>query len=253
VGVDVGTSTARPQLKGNRWAKAVESYRQWQDDGNPAGQAAVPAAALRDALHEQVVEDGDAFGLNRAMRDAGARLVDEVQRLRRDGVPTLAATEPAHRQTVFVAEVVRRLAGHGGTFADAAVRKSAVELAERLLADEVVRQVVESGAIGGLPISDSLFCAIYRLFFADTVKQFLTTVVAEHVSLIITTHFPVLPMIDPQGVVGKWLAQNIVAVLPDPCRESGSSSGPSTAELGRSLLKETVNRALGIPAEGSGS
>lgn len=249
----MGTSTARPQLKGNRWARAAESYRQWQDDGCPADKAAVPAAALRDALHEQVAEDFDAFGLHRVLKEAGARLIDEVQRLRRDGVPTLAVTKAAYRHTVFVAEVVTRLAGHGGTFADAAVRKSAVELAERLLADDAVRQAVESGAIGGLPISDSLFCAIYRLFFADTVKQFLTSVVAEHVALILTTQFPMLPVIDPQGVVGTWLTQNIVAMLPDPCRESGDSSGPSAAELGRSLLMETVDRALGIPADGSGS
>jgi hypothetical protein len=249
----MGTSTARPQLEGNRWAKAAESYRRWQADGSLAVGAATPAAALRDALHEQVAEDSEAFGLNHAMNGAGERLVDEVQRLRRDGIPALADAKPAERRTVFVAEIVGRVAGHGGTFADAAVRKSAVELAERLLADDRVRQAVESGSTGGLPISDSLFCWIYRLFFADTVKQFLTTAIAEHTTLILTVHFPMLPIIDPQGVIGTWLAQNIVAVLPDPCRESGSNTGPSTAELGRSLLKETVDRALGIPADGSGS
>lgn len=213
----------------------------------------MPAAALRDALHEQVAENGDTFGLNRAMNDAGARLVDEVQQLRRDGISALAAAQPADRGPVCVAEIVRGIAGHGGTFADAAVRKAVVELAEHLLADDAVREAVEAGAAGGLPISDSLFCAIYRLFFADTVKQFLATVIAEQVTLVLTTHFPMLPVIDPQGVVGTWLAQNIVAVLPDPCRESGNSSGPNAAELGRSLLKETVNRALGIPGDGSGS
>jgi hypothetical protein len=249
----MGTSTARPQLEGNRWTKAAESYQGWRADGAPAAGAAAPAAALRDALHEQVAEDSEAFGLNQAMNDAGQRLIDEVQRLRRDGIPALADAKPAARRTVFVAEIVGRVAGRGGTFADAAVRKSAVEVAERLLADDAVRQAVEPGVIGGLPISDSLFCAIYRLFFADTVKQFLTTVVAEHVILILTTHFPMLPVIDPQGAVGTWLAQNIVAVLPDPCRESGSTGGPSATELGRSLVKETVDRALGIPADGSGS
>ena len=187
------------------------------------------------------------------MNGAGTRLVDEVQRLRRDGVSALATAKPADRRMAFVTEFVSQVAGHGGTFADAAARKSAVETAERLLDDDAVRQAVESSAAGGLPISDSLFCAVYRLFFADTVKQFLTTVIAEHVNLILAVHVPTLPIIDPQGVIGTWLAQNIVAALPNPCQDSRGESGPTVAELGRFLLKETVDRALGVPANGGAS
>lgn len=243
----MGTSVARPRPSGNQWAKAARDYQRWQTDGAAANRAPATAVALQDALRTHAAKDHNVFGLHSAMHDGGDRLIDSLLRLQQEGPSDLPdAADAEHRRIVFTRSFVDAIASGGGTYADAAVRSAAVEAAERLLADDAVRQAVEAGARSGLPISSTLFCTLYRLFFADTVRQFLTTVIAEHVDVLLTAHLPILPAVDPQGQIGQWLAANIVAALPNPCAQQGDADGPSVAELGRSMLKETVDRALGL-------
>lgn len=243
----MGTSVARPRPSGNQWAKATRDYQRWQNDGAAVSRAPATAVALQDALRTHAAKDHNVFGLHSAMHDGGDRLIDSLLQLQQKGPSDLSnAADAEHRRIAFTRSFVDAIASSGGTYADAAVRSAAVEAAERLLADDAVRQAVDAGTRTGLPISSSLFCTLYRLFFADTVRQFLTTVIAEHVDVLLTAHLPILPAVDPQGQIGQWLAANIVAALPNPCAQQGDADGPSVAELGRSMLKETVDRALGL-------
>lgn len=88
---------------------------------------------------------------------------------------------------------------------------------------------------------------IYRLFFAEAVTGFLQSVIAAKITLMV----PVLPAVDPAGHIADWIAKEITSIIPTPCQERDKhGAGPSLADLGRSLVEEAVERALGIPTDG---
>jgi hypothetical protein len=185
------------------------------------------------------------------MRTGGAGLIDALDSLTGNGIDTraVAAADPEGRQLAFIAAFAERVAGHGGTVADVAVRHAAVQAAEQLIGDAAVLQAIETSSAGRLPIPRSLFCAVYQMFFAHIVEQFLTSVIAEGTDAFLTAHFPVLPAVDPGGQIADWITQNIVVMLPTPCKDP-TATGPSLTDLAKSLLTETVHRALGLPADG---
>lgn len=246
----MGTSTKRPLPTAGPWGSAVRAYRTSQT-GHGSGGGASAATALHEALRAQVEHDRDAPGLRQAMRASGNRLIDALDRLAREGPPDNALDEHASaqaRRLAFIRSFVDQVAGRGGTFADAAVRHAAVQAAEQLLGDETLRDAVDASIHGGLPLARELFCAVYRMFVGNTVEQFLTTVIAESAGTFLNAQVPVLPMIDPEGQVSDWIAQNVVALLPTPCKDP-SVTGPALTVLGRELVSETVDRALGLPAQ----
>src|SRR5262249_35167075 len=103
---------------------------------------------------------------------------------------------------------------------------------------------VETDSQDAVRIDDNLFCMIYRLFFADAVTGFLQSVIAAKITLMV----PALPAVDPAGQITDWIAEQITSAVPTPCQErTEHRSGPSLADLGRSLIKDAVKRALGIP------
>jgi hypothetical protein len=183
------------------------------------------------------------------MQASGVRLVNTLDRIAYYGLGAATPLDPAQRRLAFVTGFVDEVAGRGGTFADAAVRKAAAQAAEQLLNDQAIRQAIDAGADDGLSIPRDLFCAVYRMFFAHAVEQFLTTVIAEGATTFLVAHVPVLPAIDPGGQIAEWIAQDLVAMLPTPCKDP-AATGPSLADLPHSLLSETVDRALGLPLDG---
>lgn len=246
----MGTSTKRPPPVGGQWTAAVRAYRSWQKSGAVGG-AAQPAAALLDALRVQVSQKQGSHELREAMRASGARLVDTLDRLTREGQPAYVAAVHGNveaRRFAFIRYIADQVAGNGGRFADAAVRRAAVQAAEQLLSDKSLREAVDAGIGSALPVPRELFCAVYRMFFGHTLEQFLTTVIAESTDTFVQAHVPVLPIIDPEGQISDWFTQNVVSVLPTPCKDA-SASGPTLSALGRDMVNETVDRALGLPAQ----
>lgn len=252
----LGTSTKRAHPRGTPWTRAATTHRELQDKGGDAN-ADVAAKALRRALTDQLRQDPNAFNLRLTMQSGGRRLVAELDRLARRGTSdhvgqVTDGSTHERRHATFVKSFVDTVAGTGGTFADAAIRKAAVQAAEQLLANGTVRQAIEIGTDGGIPISRELFCLIYRMFFGHALEQFLTTVIAEGTNATLRAHVPMLPVIDPGDKIADWFAQNVVALLPTPCKDP-AATGPSLAELGRELVTETVDQALGLPISGGAS
>lgn len=242
----MGTSGQRDGPCGGKWAVAANIYTRWQRSEQPEETVKRPGQALRDALADEVRRDPTSFDLRPTMQAAGLRLVEVMQELRTGGEAALALGEdvsPDRRVDVFIAGIVDRVAGTGSLYADALVRQAAVTCAEDLLArDAQLLAAVRTGAVGALPIAGDLFCSIYQIFFAHTVRTFLQSAIAEKVKVVV----PVLPVVDPAGYVADWIAQQIISVLPDPCQHAAHSDAPSLAEVMRNLVNETVDRALGL-------
>jgi hypothetical protein len=250
----MGTSTKRPLRADGPWGSAVRAYRDSQGGRSPEGVPS-PGEALHQALCAQAEQEHDGPGLRQAMRASGRRLVEALDGLMRRELSRTSLDPQSsieERRLAFIRSFVEQVAGRGGTFADAAVRRAAVQAAEQLLEDDALRAAVDAGTSAVLPLARDLFCAVYRMFFGNTVEQYLTTVIAESTSAYLNAHVPVLPMIDPEGQIGEWIAQNLVPLLPTPCK-APSASGPALTALGRELVDETVDRALGLPAQNGGS
>jgi hypothetical protein len=248
----VGTSGQREGPRGGKWAAAANIYTRWQRSEDPEQMVERSGQALRDALADEVRRDPAGFDLRPAMQAAGLRLVEVMQELRTGGAAGLASGEgvpPDQRVDAFIAGIAQRVVGSGGLYADALVRQAAVACAEDLLArDPQLLAAVRAGVAGALPIAGDLFCSIYQIFFAHTVRTFLQSAIAEKIKVVA----PVLPVVDPAGYVADWIAQQIIGALPDPCERAGHSDAPSLAEVMRNLVNESVDRALGLgtqPAE----
>jgi len=245
----VGTSGQRDGPRGGKWASAANIYTRWQRSDQAEETVERPGRALRDALAEEVRRDPDSFELRPAMQAAGLRLVEVVQELRTGGAEGFApggGVPPEQRVDVFIAGIAERVAGSGSLYADALVRQAAVACAEDLLArDPQLLSAVRAGVSGGLPIAGDLFCSVYQIFFAHTVRTFLQSAIAEKVTVVA----PVLPVLDPAGYVADWIAQKILSVLPDPCERGAADDAPSLAAVMRNLVNESVDRALGLGAQ----
>lgn len=245
----MGTSGQRDGPRGGKWAAAASIYTRWQRSEQPETTVKRPGQALRDALADEVHRDPTSFDLRPAMQAAGLRLVEVVQELRTGGAADLGLGEgvpPDLRVDAFIAGIAGRVAGTGSLYADALVRQAAVACAEDLLAgDAQLLSAVRAGATGALPIAGDLFCSIYQIFFAHTVRTFLQSAIAEKVKVVV----PVLPVVDPAGYVADWIAQQIISALPNPCEHAAHSDAPSLAEVMRNLVNESVDRALGLGAQ----
>ncbi|MEU6252620.1 hypothetical protein [Streptomyces sp. NPDC047043] len=155
-------------------------------------------------LHRTLREDPAAFGLYEAACAAGERL-------------TAAATDAgalSRDSDDFAARFTAAVGGEGGTMAEAAVRRAAAATAGRLLRGLEPRPEA-SGTPGRGGLAGDLFCLLYQWFFADVVAEFLRTVIAEKVKLVV----PLLPAVDPEDHIADWVAERVLQLLPNPCEE----------------------------------
>ncbi|WP_159048718.1 hypothetical protein [Streptomyces sp. NRRL F-4489] len=167
------------------------------------------------ALHEALRADRSAFGLHDTARAAGERLAGALGSLAAGAWP----------EGGLVARLVAEAGGDGGTLADAAVRR-ALATAVRDVSDahpELDGALVTGSAGGGF--AWDILCDLYQAFFAGVVGEFLRSVVAEHVRLAV----PVLIASDPEGRIADWVAEKLVALVPNPCEESARAEEPAPA------------------------
>ncbi|AHH98587.1 hypothetical protein [Kutzneria albida] len=207
--------------------------------------------AYLTALADDLSADPDRFGLRHSLERAGHALVDLLEAINRHGpafMAPLVGDTAEERRDAFVAHFTNHVTDSVGLTVDAVVRQVAADTAQTLLDQSPrLRSAVESGVNSGAVIDNDVFCAIYNFFFADAVTTFLRSVIAAKITLLV----PVLPAVDPAGHIAGWIADKLTAVVPTPCQRQGTTTnGSSLADLGRSMVKEAVERVLGLPAGG---
>lgn len=213
------------------------------------------AQSFLETLEADLRNSPAAHGLVPAVHRAGERLAEVLAAMTNEGIASLGLSEsltswgeptPAERTDAFIARFTDQVAVSLGRPADAAIRRACVTTAERILEKAPrVRAVVEDGEDLVDWLTGELFCELYRLFFADVVRQFLRSVIAAKLSLAA----PVLPFVDPSWALANRAAEMIEALIPTPCKESGRPAPVSLLlEAGRELAGEALERAFGLPS-----
>jgi hypothetical protein len=177
---------------------------------------------LLDQLHRDLRCDCEAYGLRRVATRKGRELVRAVREFERRSVDDLSDAGRAQ----IVAHFTATAAGSGGGVADAVCRRAAARAGSSLL---------------GQPGFEA-FCLVYREFFADVVAGFLHAVIAEQIRLA----FPGIDIVDPTGRVVEWIADHLVALVPDPCAEAAARPGMSVLDVAEELVPRAVDAVLGI-------
>ncbi|SCL67212.1 hypothetical protein [Micromonospora peucetia] len=250
----MGTSTRLLGPTKGGWTAAKGSLSRWKPDAgsrpdslteNDRRTAEDVATRFRRALRDALLDDPRRFGLRDAAQEGGARLITVLDDLRRPDPPMLRhldATASISPQDEFVRRFVDEVGGDGRLIVDAATRRAARRVAERLIVpgDPLANT---SGRVTG-----ELFCALYRLFFGELVGEFVHILIAENVKLAV----PPLVLLDPTDAVAGFVADQVVKVLPDPCAAATErqTSRTSLADVARDLLVETVTEALGVSDTG---
>lgn len=203
------------------------------------------------ALARQLREDSTAFGLLSTAERAGADLADTFAALASRGPIALGAltdSSPDERVDTFLARFVASVVGEGGLVADAAARRAALRCAEELLARRPeLERSIRSGQPGDWTVLKELFCFLYRIFFADTVKELMTAVIAGKLALA----FPAIAVLDPVGDIAYRIAEKISEHIPTPCDNPGSSkSDRSMFAAGRAMASSALPRALELAMGG---
>ncbi|MFI0979445.1 hypothetical protein ACH4SP_20905 [Streptomyces sp. NPDC021093] len=213
-----------------------------------------------EALHRTLREDPSAFGLHDAACAAGERLAVVM-----DALPTPGGVEgdpegpgspgppdflasPGFSDSSeaggddFVSRFTAAVGSEGGTLTDAAVRRAAAAVADRIR-----RKHPEALAPGGSGWSGDLLCLLYQWFFAGVVAEFLRMVIAEKVKLMV----PVLPLVDSEDRIAGWVAKQVLRLLPSPCEEAERLAEAAEQEEGEaSALEEPLLATLGQVARG---
>ncbi|MFE3204290.1 hypothetical protein [Embleya sp. NPDC059237] len=143
----------------------------------------------------------------------------------------------------FLAGLVSRIAGEGGTLADAVVRRAVVAAGRQVLEQHPEPESGARTGSAGRGIASDVLCDLYRFFFADVVAEFLRSVVAEKVKSAV----PVLPVIDPEDVISGWVADHVLELVPDPCETADTEGSPGgLSHVARGLVPRTVGMILGL-------
>lgn len=177
---------------------------------------------MLEQLHHDLRCDSEAYGLRRVATRKGRELVRAVREFERRSVDGLSEAGRAQ----VVADFTASAAGSGGGVADAVCRRAAARAGSRLLDQH----------------GFEAFCLVYREFFADVVAGFLHAVIAEQIRLA----FPAIDIVDPTGRVVEWIADHLVALVPDPCAEAAARPGASLLDVAEELVPRAVDIVLGI-------
>lgn len=177
---------------------------------------------MLEQLHRDLGRDSEAYGLRRVATMKGRELVRTVREFERRPVDDLSEADRTH----VVADFAFSAAGPGGGVVDAVIRRAAARAGSRLLG----RHGIEA------------FCLVYREFFADVVAGFLHAAIAEQIRLAV----PGIDIVDPTGRVVKWIADHLVALVPDPCAEAAARPGTSVLDVAEGLVPRAVETVLGI-------
>jgi hypothetical protein len=268
----VGTSTNLPGPRSGAWTVPHQQLTRWLVDleGETAdpknadarsfvSEKIIPktqdiARRYLDALSQTLRDKPNAFGIRESMIDAGGRLIDTLDELRSGRLerPPAVSSDPQEQASSFIQMMVAEIAGTGNLTMDAVIRNAAI-----ICADELLRTPGSPGgsdlggqSVTGLPISDELFCIVFKIFFKESVAGFITTMIAGKIQIAM----PLLHLIDPAGQIAHWVGEQVVAHIPDPCEKGARlGEGTSLADLARGLVNESVDRALGIEPDVPGT
>jgi hypothetical protein len=160
--------------------------------------------------------------LRRGATTKGRELVRAVREFERRSIDGLSEAGRAQ----VVADFAASAAGSGGGVADAVCRRAAARAGLRLLGQHGIEA----------------FCLVYREFFADVVAGFLHAVIAEQIRLAV----PGIDIVDPTGRVVEWIADHLVALVPDPCAEAATRPGTSVLDVAEGIVPRAVDTVLGI-------
>ena len=229
----MGTSRRWTGADAGIWRRGDEALNRWTSTAGNApilsksGTEAIGNAYL-GCLQRAARAGKELEPIRDAMITYGARLPAAIERalavsVRAGGTDSNGAH--AVTDVAVIEGFLDDLGAGGGTLLDAVVRRAASETLT---------------AAGGAAAGDGVFCLLYRMFFAQVVSQFITTVIAEKVKLAV----PVLRAVDPAGEVAAWVAKRVFSLLPNPC-DVPVDNGGSLTQLADSLVHETVDRALG--------
>lgn len=180
---------------------------------------------MLEQLHRDLERDSEAYGLRRDGTMRGQAFVRAVRELEGRVSDDLSEAGGAQGVAAFTISV----AGSGGSVVDAVVRRAAARAGQRLL-----------GQCG-----TELFCVVYREFFADLVAGFLQVAIAEQIRLVV----PGLDIVDPTGRVAEWIADHLMALVPDPCSEAVGRPGTSVLDVAEELVPRAVDTVLGIAGQ----
>lgn len=180
--------------------------------------------------------------LRQALLAAGSRLPTAIELISEDLRTLVASPQPDIDAIASAAETfVNALGANSGTLVDAILRRGAAAAVQEAIQTLSADPGDEASSASAGPLGESLFCLLYRLFFAHAVAQVITTVIAEKVKLAV----PVLYVLDPTGVVADWVAKRVFSLLPNPCHAEVDDGG-SPQTVFEDLARESVDRALGI-------
>lgn len=215
-------------------------------DRLPAQLAEPRAHRFRAALRQELMADPEAFGIRDAALTGGIRLVDTLSALIDDRnafgpPPGWPATPSDWFMTVFV----DRVAGDDNRIATAVLRRAATTAAERLISDHgIPTRSEETARSRGLAMD--LFCLVYTSFIADVVAEFAKAVIAEQIALAV----PGLLLIDPTGRIPELVGEQVAALIPNPCEQAETKHDTRRIdEFASDVLRDNVDRALGLPTE----
>jgi hypothetical protein len=212
------------------------------DCGMSEDDARAIGTAYLDDLRRTVGRDPDADPLREALLSAGSRLPAAIEHVSADVLAIVADVQSGistDRLAALTDSFITALHIGPGTLPNAILRRGAAEALRDALRRMSDDQRAESGSRESGPFERSLFCLLYRLFFAHAVAQAVTTVIAEKIKLAV----PVLYVLDPAGVVATWAAKHLFALLPNPC-EAKIDDGGDLKSVGEDLVQESVNRAF---------
>ncbi len=213
-----------------------------------SAQLAEPRAhRFRVALQQELSADPEAYGIRDAVLTAGTRLVNALSTLidDRNGFGPPPPDWPASPSDWFMTVFVDRVAGDDNRIATTVVRRAATTAAERLISDTGISTGSEEAARShGLAMD--LFCLVYTAFIADVVAEFARAVIAEQVTLAV----PGLLLIDPTGRIPDFVGEQVAALIPNPCDQAETKHDTRRIdEFALDVLRDNVDRALGIPPE----
>lgn len=208
------------------------------------------AEAFRDALRSQMLIDRESFGLYETTNATATRFIDTVEEIANGSWFYIETEEtgppPGERRDIFVTRFVDRVSSSVGLPMDAVMRHAVTDSVEELIDQSPELQTaIETGQNTEGTISDGIFCKIYQIFFANIVTNLLKSVITAKIKLL----FPVLPVVDPADNITDWISTKVTSLIPTPCkkREEDKTGGPSLADLGKSLIEEAIDSALGLP------
>jgi hypothetical protein len=250
----VGTSTRipGPRADAGPWRGARQRLRTWQraPDAERAERVDAVAVAQLEALAAHLRAEPEAFGLQATLRAAGVRLAVVLPRFVHDRYALLAGGAGAAPGTGTAGDELRafvdRVAGDGALVVDTAVRRAATRAGAH--ADARLRDALDPGGVppaaGESPV-EAAFCAAYAFFFADAVRQFLATLMAEHDAPAPSSGG--VPAADPLTLVGDGITARGAALVPDPCAAAGGDLTPAVlGERAAALVDDAVRRVLGL-------